>query len=231
MFLFCVFVLGWEFLHQKTIQKLFKENSIHHFSSQNETKACVAERAIKTIKARISRFITASQNYRYINKLQDFANSYNNTKHRSIAMAPNQVNKENETKVWWSLYWPKNIIEKKSVKFSFAVGDLVRISNLRRTFEREYDIRWTGELFKVSRRYFRGGTAIYKVEDFHGDEIIGTFYQHELQKVSVEEDKLWKVDKILERRKRKGRNEVLVRWLYWPSSFDSWEKEESLIDI
>ena len=163
--------------------------------------------------------------------LQDFVNSYNKTYHRSIEMQPNQVNMENETKVWWSLYWPKNKIAKKSVKFAFAVGDLVRISNLRRTFEREYDIRWTGELFKLSKRYLRGGTSIYKVEDFHGDEIKGTFYPHELQKVTVEEDKLWKVDKILKKRKRNGKNEVLISWLYWPKSFDSWEKEESITNI
>ena len=222
---------GWEFLHQQTIQKFFKENSIHHFSSQNETKACIAERAIKTIKARITRYITATQNYRYIHKLQDFAKSYNETYHRSIAMTPDKVNKENETRVWWTLFWPKNKITRKSSKFALATGDLVRISNLRRTFEREYDIRWTGELFKVSKRYLRGGKTIYKIEDFHGDEIKGTFYPQELQKVTIEDDKVWKVDKILNRRTRKGKNEVLVRWLYWPKSFDSWENEESIENI
>ena len=210
---------------------MFKENLIHHFSSQNETKACIAERGIKTIKARISRYITATQNYRYINKLQDFVKSYNDTYHRSIAMTPNQVTIENETKVWWNLFWPKNKIDKNSVKFTLGVGDLVRISNLRRTFEREYDIRWTGELFKVSRRYFRGGKAIYKIEDFHADEIKGTFYSQELQKVIIEDDKIWKIDKILKRRTRKGIKEVLVHWMYWPKEFDSWEKEESIEDI
>lgn len=223
----CLFT-GWEFLHQQSIQKLFKAESIQHFPSQNETKACIAERAIKTIKSKISRYITLKQNYRYIDEIQNFAESYNNTYHRSIGMCPNQVKLENETRVWWNLFWPKSKPKQKSIKFSLTVGDLVRISKLRRTFEREYDIRWTGELFKISRRYLRGGTAIYRIEDFHGDEIKGTFYSHELQKVTVEKDKLWKVDKILKRRKRKGKNEVFVRWLYWPASFDSWETEDSL---
>ena len=52
------------------------------------------------------------------------------------------------------MYWPKDLDVKKEtknrkIKFLFKVGDKVRISHLRSAFQREYDIKWSGEIFKV----------------------------------------------------------------------------------
>ena len=221
---------GWEFLHKPTIQKIFKEYKIKHFVTQNEVKANVAERAIKTIKSKIMRYITYKQNYHFIDELQNFATSYNATFHRSIGMSPDRVNKNNEVLVWWNLYWPKKNPKKhsRSKKFTFEIGDFVRMTHLRKIFGREYDKKWTGQLFKIAKRYIRDGSPIYKVKDFHGDEIKGTFYPEELQKVTVDHNKLWKVDQILKTRKRKGKTEYLVRWMYWPKSFDSWVNKDDV---
>jgi hypothetical protein len=48
----------------------------------------------------------------------------------------------------------------------------------------------------------RGGLSIYRLKDFHDEEIKGTFYQSELQKVDVRDDDIWKIEKIL---KTKGK--------------------------
>ena len=58
------------------------------------------------------------------------------------------------------------------------------------------------KIFKVSKRYRRGGLSIYKIVDFNGNDIQGTFYQDELQKVTIKEDQIWKIDKILKQRKK-----------------------------
>ena len=235
---------GQEFLANAT-QKVFEKEDIHHFVSQNEVKANVAERAIKTLKSKILRYITYKQNYRYIDHLQDFADSYNDTYHSSIGMAPAKVTKKDELAVWWKLYWPKKTtpkskkmlpITKKPKRtmpkpFKFKVGDYVRITHLRHVFTREYDQKWTGEIFKISERFLRQGLPIYKIKDFNGHDIKGSFYQAELQKVTLKEDQLWKIDKILKTRKRKGNTEYLVRWLYWPKSFDSWINAKDVVDL
>ena len=50
----------------------------------------------------------------------------------------------------------------------------------------------------------RGGLPIYRMQDFHDEEIKGTFYQSELQKVDVRDDDIWKIENIFEdERKRK----------------------------
>lgn len=72
---------------------------------------------------------------------------------------------------------------------------------------------------------------MYRLKDYADESISGTFYAQELQKVNKKEDIVWKVDKILKERTRKGEKEVLVSWYRWPSKYNSWIKKSELIDI
>ena len=96
----------------------------------------------------------------------------------------------------------------------------------------------------------RQGIPVYKITDYDGDPIEGTFYESELQKVnkhrddlwkkekflkrrkrgSVKEhrDDLWKKEKFLKRRKRGSVKEVYVKWSGFPKKFSSWIKENDL---
>lgn len=60
------------------------------------------------------------------------------------------------------------------------------------------------------------GIPIYKLKDMSNDPILGTFYASELQKVNKNEETIWRIDRILRKRKKDGKNEVEVRWLGWP---------------
>lgn len=93
---------------------------------------------------------------------------------------------------------------------------------------REYHQKWSGEIFVITQRYKRDGLPVYKLKDFAGDAITGTFYSQELQKVNVGTETEWKVDNVLKRRKVKGIKQVLVRWRHWPSKYDSWINESEL---
>lgn len=191
---------------------------------------------MKTIKGRITRHFTHTQSYRYIDVLPEIVKAYNDTYHSTIKMAPSAVNGENELSLWRMLYPPmdeKSTRKRKTVKnmqsseskkaYTFSIGDHVRLSHLKKTFDREYDQKWTGEIFKISRRMRREGLNVYRVVDYHDEPVEGTFYEVELQSVEVSPDKLWKVAKIIKSRKRRGQaREVLVRWLHWPQRFDTW---------
>ena len=71
---------GQEF-KSRLVQRIFKSVGVQHFYAYNEVKASVSERVIKTIKAKIYRYFTYKQSYRYIDKLQRFAEGYNRTVH------------------------------------------------------------------------------------------------------------------------------------------------------
>jgi hypothetical protein len=82
------------------------------------------------------------------------------------------------------MYWPKRFQPKVKARqygnlFRFKVGDTVRITYIRNIFTREYDKKWTGEIFKVTQRIIRGRLPKYRLKDFHDEEIKGTFYQSE----------------------------------------------------
>lgn len=215
---------GQEF-RAKTVQSLFNAENIQHFYALNEKKASVSERVLKTIKTKIYRYFTYKQSYRYIDKLQSFADGYNKTKHMTIDMAPGDVTKNNSEEVRLAAYFArhkKHPTIKKKWRFRFKVGDHVRITHLRNPFSREYDEKWTGEIFSIASRFWRTTVPIYRLKDYNGEDITGTFYQSELQKVYVDENSMWKVEKIL-RTQGQGRNKrYFVKWLRWPKQFNSW---------
>ena len=55
---------------------------------------------------------------------------------------------------------------------------------------------------------------MYRIEYLNGEEIKGTLYQSEMQKVEVRDDDMWKVEQVLKQH--------FVKWLNWPKKFNSW---------
>ena len=69
----------------------------------------------------------------------------------------------------------------------------------------------------------RGGLLIYRLKDFRDEEINGTFYQSELQKVDVwDDDILQKIEKILKTKGKGNNKQYFIKWLHWPKKFNSW---------
>ena len=68
--------------------------------------------------------------------------------------------------------------------------------------------------------------------DYGGERLEGRFYAEELQPVTVGEDDIYKIDKVIKSRKRRGHSkEFLVHWLGWPSKIDNWISEAELKNI
>ncbi|XP_062587276.1 uncharacterized protein LOC134248897 [Saccostrea cucullata] len=225
---------GSEF-YNRYLQQYLKEQGIKIFYALNETKANFAERYIQTLKKRLYRYFTHVQKYKYLDILQDVVQSINRTPNRSLnGRTPASVNQENEEEVRLDAYLvrrrkdsatprvKKSFSSKKRKPYTFKVGYQVRITHLRRAFQRDYDQTYTEEIFVVSERFISQGLPIYKLKDMMDDPIRGTFYASELQKVSKDDQTIWRIEKVLRKRKVRGREEVLVRWLGWPKKFDSW---------
>ena len=96
--------------------------------------------------------------------------------------------------------------------------------------DRECSQKWTGELFKIDTRFRREGVPVYTILDWDGERVDGTFYEPELQPVTIDPTTEYRVEKILKRRVRNKRKEVLVRWLHWPKKYDSWIPEADVKD-
>ena len=107
----------------------------------------------------------------YIDKVDDIVGEYNNTYHRTIKMKPVDV-KDNIY-----IAFKKEVNDKDP---KFKVGDHVRISKYKNIFPKEYIPNWSEEVFVVSK-IKNTVTWTYVINNLNGEEIIGTFYEKELQ--------------------------------------------------
>ena len=140
------------------------------YSTHNEEKSVVAERFIRTLKNKIYKYMTLISKNVYIDKLDDIVNGYNNTYHRTIKMKPIDVKGNTYIN-----------ISKEVKKPKFKVDDYVRISKQKIIFAKGYTPNWSEEIF-VIKEIKNTVPWTYVINDLNGEQIIGTFYEKELQK-------------------------------------------------
>ena len=108
----------------------------------------------------------------------------------------------------------------KRLRYKFKIGDQARISKIKRTFEKGYLPNFSKEIFTISKQIPRN-PVVYKLKDYDEEELKGTFYEKELQKV-IKQDGVYEVEKILRKRGRGNNVKYLVKWLGYPNKFNSW---------
>lgn len=219
---------GKEFVN-KDLMQFLKAQNIHFFTTENpETKASIVERFQRTLKGRMWKYFTHHRTLRYVDVLQDLVHGYNHAYHRSIRRAPASVNTKNEVQVSDILFGKAKT---KQVKPKFNVGDYVRINKTKRIFDKGYLPNWTEELFQISAVVKTQTPITYKIVDLDGENVRGTFYAQELQR--VEKEQIYEIESILDKRKRKSGKkwvkEIKVHWKGYPSKFDSWILESDLV--
>ena len=181
------------------VKELLNDYNIDYFSTNSDRKAAIVERFNRTLKTSMWKYFYSKGTYNWIDILSKLVNNYNQTKHSSILMRPADVNKSNKDQVWITLYgYPLGDLPLPK----FRIGDTVRISKYKNIFEKGYEANFTEEIFKIVK-VFRGDPNMYEIEDFEGEPIIGKFHEEELSAV----------EKILKRKKVKGKNMILVKWL------------------
>jgi hypothetical protein len=201
------------------------------------------------LKEKIYACFMEKQTYRYIDVLQKIVYSYNHTPHQTLGgSTPASVNKSTEDEMRYVQYLvrnkkmkrkPPSTIMKLNVKskkkkkqvYKFKIGDHVRVSHQKRTLGKGYQEKWTVEYFKIAKRVRRGKQDVCKISDINGVMIQGTFYRYELRKIDKSETDSFKIEKISKRKKINGTKDVLVKWLGWPSKFNSWIPEKDVEDI
>ena len=151
------------------------DNDIIMYSTYNEGKPLVAERFIRTLKNKLYKHMTATGKNVYYDVLDHIFNKYNNTKQSTIKMKPKNVG-DNNKRVYIDEHNEKSAI--------FNVGDRVRISKFKNIFAKGYTPNWSKEIFIINKI---NDTVpyTYNLKDLNDEEIIGSFYDRELQKTKL----------------------------------------------
>ncbi len=201
---------------------------IDHFHTTNTQKASFAERLIRTLKSWLLKYMEQTNSHRWLDVLQTFTTSYNHSYHRSIGTTPNFAwHSMSNPELWSRQYLPrKTVVKPKSKRlprgtrgYKFKIGDHVKLRHWSAKFDRAYHRGWNSEIFTIVQRELHQNIP---VKDFNNSIIGGWFYNHELQRVIVPEDRTYKIDKILKTKCRGKKTFYLVSLENWPPAFNSW---------
>ena len=80
-----------QWIHNRSMKSWLEKNAIEMYSAHNEGKSIVAERFIKILKNKISKYMTSLSKNVHIGKLDNIVSIYNNTYYKKIKMKPVDV--------------------------------------------------------------------------------------------------------------------------------------------
>lgn len=199
--------------------KQLKALDIDRYSTFGEYKVSLAERFIRTLKNKIWFHFLRENTRKWVDVLDSIVQEYNLTKHSGIDMSPREARtRENELL--------SRIKSPKPGKPRYALGDWVRISRIKGTFEKGFHPNWSYEMFQIVG-IRKSEPVMYEVNDYYGERIEGAFYEAELQ--PVEDKTYFPVEKVLKQRTIKGRKEKLVKFLGYKEP--RWMPAENITDL
>ena len=106
----------------------------------------------------------------------------------------------------------KKEINNKDPKFK--VGDHLRFSKYKNMFAKGYMRNWSEEIF-VIKKIKNTVPWTNVINDVNGEEVIGTFYENELQGKRQNE---FRIQKVI-----KGKcDKLYVKWKGYDNSFNNW---------
>ena len=138
------------------MDECLKEHNIERYSTHGEHKSAVVERFNRTLKEIMWKRFTAENTRNWIDMVDKLLKEYNNKIHSTIGMTPRDASlKKNELEVIQNMINKRNVHSKSIAKYK--VGDRVRISRIKGTFEKGYLPNWSKQclLLKVLMERFQ----------------------------------------------------------------------------
>ncbi len=210
---------GKEF-YNRQFQNMLHEFGITLYSTHSVKKASVIERFNRTLKTKMWVKFSAQGTFRWIDLLPRLILDYNSSIHRTIKIKPRDVKRKDERMLQEIHFFNHRLPRRGKVKFN--IGDHVRINSIKGIFEKGYEPNWSTGIFTIAE-ICPTAPVTYKLQDYLGNPIPGGFYNEELRKTDFHD--IYLVEKIV---KRRG-NRVLVKWLGFPNSHNTWEDEQNII--
>ena len=211
---------GTEFTN-KQVQKFFNDNNIKWYHTYNrDIKCSICERFNRTILNKIYKNFTLNNNTIWIKDLDKLVKEYNNSYHRTIKMKPVDASKKSNENIVRKNYNFEIITNKKK----FKIGDKVRVSLLKNTFEKGYTSNWSEQIYVIDD-IKTSNVHYYYLKDLNGEKIDGTFYQEELLKTNIKDHDFYVIEKII----KKVGNKYLVKWKGYDDSFNSYVNKNDIV--
>lgn len=205
-----------------------------YFTHNKDIKCAIAERFVRTIKSKIWKYITSRGSSRYVDALTDIVSSYNMSFHRSIGMAPAEVNDANRASVHKRLYGYSDeremMLTRERAAFEdqkLPIGGLVRKRYELSVMEKGFLPNWSDKVYRIIQFIKGFPKSMYKIADELGRPLKQRFYKEDLQ--LIPEDPPFRIAQVLKRDRKKRR--ALVRWTNHEPEFDKWIPESQIAQL
>ena len=112
---------------------------------------------------------------RWVDVIHELVDAYNNSRHRSIGMAPADVKKKDKNRLWVRLFKDGDTYLKPQI----LQGAMVLASNHKTIFDKGFIPNWKKEHFTVSKAVpprKKTKRRVYKLVDYNDEDVIGSWY-------------------------------------------------------
>jgi hypothetical protein len=212
---------GSEF-YNKDFKKFCKDHDINMYHTYSGLKSVYVERFNRTLKEMMYKYFTEHNSDYYLNVLDEFIKTYNNTVHSRTKVKPVDAYNEKKNPTM-------NIKSYNKIAPKFTIGDYVRISRVKQTFEKGYTARWSKEVFEIYKVDTSNYPYMYEIKDLLNEDIKGKFYEYELQPTALKDFAV--VEKILQTKTVKGKKMYFVKYDGYDSKFNEWLNQNQLDNI
>jgi hypothetical protein len=180
----------YRFDREKAVQsvqfkKMLAEHGVKLIHTFSPNKSVLVEALNRKIQYKLQKFYTQQGGReRWVDVIKDVEHVLNNEYHSTIGTSPAQVTSANSSAIWQRMH-DKLIHQYDNMKSpELKVGNVVRISQKRLVFQKaSRTAQFSSELFKVSQVLKRPPIYMYKLKDFGGNPVDGSFRFHDLLRV------------------------------------------------
>lgn len=212
---------GVEFKNRNVLKSL-KSQNIEPYFSFAPYKSNYAERLIRTLKRKLYLVMQSKGTKRWETILPDVIKSYNDSIHSSTGHAPNNVNDNDESDIWFHVKhknFKKAPIPKK---YKFELNDTVKINSIRENFAKEFYENNSIRHYFISHRSAPSGIQRYKLKDENNRSLPGSYSTNQLQPVKINENTRYRIEKILHRKRIRNIPHAFIKWFGYPQEFNTY---------
>ena len=147
-------------------------------------KAMIAERAIRTIKERIEKYLKSNKTRNWIDIVDQIVSNYNETPHKTTGYAPLDVNEDNRLEIYKRMYPNKKL----RIDCRLKKGDKVRKIIIKNIFGKGYKQKWSTEIYIIKEVHQSNTVCWYKIENLTGEVLEEIYYYYQLNFVSRDDN-------------------------------------------
>ncbi len=227
---------GQEFLSNKDF---FSKQHIFFKIKTGQNKAALAERGIQTVKHRLFKLLRSLLTQNWPKYLSQTVENINKKQTAAIGgLRPIDINSPlDDPKIDEAIGIPEDVSFEDQVRNQkkyetdrkkFQKGDYVFADFGPSALGKGFDSP-NYQIYKIVRIDAGKSPVLYKIADLNNKRVPGNFYRQQLRPSYQPRNETFRIEYIVKERIRKNKKEVLVKYLHYPSKFNKWILESSIV--